>query len=172
MVDTNQKIMIKNNKNFKPRTSFAGAQNQVREFKSNQDSVRISSLGGFGDVTQNMFVYEFIPNGDTSKSQIIIVDCGVGFPEEDIFGVDMQIPDTHYLEDKKETGLFWNKLISLLDYLVPEYTKEGKSYLSIGIGCTGGRHRSVMISEKIKEHFEEKGYRSIVEHRDIYMPHS
>ena len=84
MVDTNQKIMIKNNKNFKPRTSFAGAQNQVREFKSNQDSVRISSLGGFGDVTQNMFVYEFIPNGDTSKSQIIIVDCGVGFPEEDI----------------------------------------------------------------------------------------
>ena len=108
MVDTNQKIMIKNNKNFKPRTSFAGAQNQVREFKSNQDSVRISSLGGFGDVTQNMFVYEFIPNGDTSKSQIIIVDCGVGFPEEDIFGVDMQIPDTHYLEDKKDRilGIF------------------------------------------------------------------
>ena len=100
--------MIKNKKNIKPRVNFSGAQNQVREFKSNQNSVRISSLGGFGDVTQNMFVYEFIPNGDTSKSQIIIVDCGVGFPEEDIFGVDMQIPDTHYLEDKKDRilGIF------------------------------------------------------------------
>jgi ribonuclease J len=82
--------------------------NPVREFKSNNDSVRVISLGGFGDVTQNMFVYEYIPNGDLSKSQIIIVDCGVGFPEEDIFGVDLQIPDTHYLEDKKEriAGIF------------------------------------------------------------------
>ncbi len=100
--------MIKNKKNINPRTSFTSAQNQVREFKSNQNSLRISSLGGFGDVTQNMFVYEFIPNGDVSKSEIIIVDCGVGFPEEDIFGVDMQIPDTHYLEDKKDRilGIF------------------------------------------------------------------
>ena len=88
--------------------NFTKAPNQVREFKSNLDSVRISSLGGFGDVTQNMFVYEFIPNGDISKSQIIIVDCGVGFPEEDAFGVDLQIPDTHYLEDKKDRilGIF------------------------------------------------------------------
>ena len=93
--------MIKNQK-------FTQSPNQVREFKSNLNSVRISSLGGFGDVTQNMFVYEFIPNGDASKSQIIIVDCGVGFPEEDAFGVDLQIPDTHYLEDKKDRilGIF------------------------------------------------------------------
>lgn len=92
----------------KPAPQFTGLANPVREFKSNRDSIRISSLGGFGDVTQNMFVYEYIPNGDTSKSQIIIVDCGVGFPEEDAFGVDLQIPDTHYLEDKKDRilGIF------------------------------------------------------------------
>ncbi len=92
----------------KPADQFIGLANPVREFKSNRDSVRISSLGGFGDVTQNMFAYEYIPNGDTSKSQIIIVDCGVGFPEEDAFGVDLQIPDTHYLEDKKDRilGIF------------------------------------------------------------------
>jgi len=91
-----------------PAPQFTGLANPVREFKSNRDSIRISSLGGFGDVTQNMFVYEYIPNGDTSKSQIIIVDCGVGFPEEDAFGVDLQIPDTHYLEDKKDRilGIF------------------------------------------------------------------
>jgi len=88
--------------------NFFRPQNVVREFKKNYDSFRISSLGGFGDVTQNMFVYEFIPNGDFSKSQIIIIDCGAGFPEEDTFGVDLQIPDTHYLEDKKDRilGIF------------------------------------------------------------------
>ena len=88
--------------------NFFRPQNVVREFKKKYDSFRISSLGGFGDVTQNMFAYEFIPNGDFSKSQIIIIDCGAGFPEEDIFGVDLQIPDTHYLEDKKDRilGIF------------------------------------------------------------------
>lgn len=87
---------------------FAGAKNQVRQFFNAHDSVRIASLGGFGDVTQNMFVYELIPNGDESKSQIIIVDCGVGFPEEDVFGVDLQIPDTTYLQTKKDRilGIF------------------------------------------------------------------
>ncbi|MFA5827835.1 MAG: ribonuclease J [Candidatus Shapirobacteria bacterium] len=92
----------------RPQSTFSKAQSQVREFKKNYDSVRICSLGGFGDVTSNMFVYEFIPNGDFSKSQIIIVDCGVGFPEEDTFGVDLQIPDTHYLQDKKDRilGIF------------------------------------------------------------------
>ncbi len=100
-------LKIKKNNMIKNQ-NFTKAPSQVREFKSNLDSVRISSLGGFGDVTQNMFVYEFIPNGDATKSQIIIVDCGVGFPEEDAFGVDLQIPDTHYLEDKKDRilGIF------------------------------------------------------------------
>jgi len=104
------------NKNFKPNLgpkaplnpNFAGAVNPARQFKSSLDSVRIISLGGFGDVTQNMFVYEYVPNGDLTKSQMIIVDCGVGFPEEDAFGVDLQIPDTKYLEDKKDRilGIF------------------------------------------------------------------
>ncbi len=105
-----------NNKNFsnkstpvaRPQAAFSGITNQVRQFNSPHDAVRVISLGGFGDVTQNMFVYEYIPNGDETKSQIIIVDCGVGFPEEDAFGVDLQIPDTHYLQDKKDRilGIF------------------------------------------------------------------
>jgi len=70
--------------------------------KDSSDAVRIISLGSFGQVTQNMFVYEFAPRGDFSKSKILIVDCGVGFPEEDEFGVDLQIPDTSYLDDKKD----------------------------------------------------------------------
>lgn len=68
---------------------------------SGTDALRIASLGGFGDVTQNMFVYEYAPGGDFTKSEIIIVDAGAGFPEEDNFGVDLQIPDTTYLADRK-----------------------------------------------------------------------
>ncbi|MFA6250013.1 MAG: ribonuclease J [Candidatus Shapirobacteria bacterium] len=88
--------------------NFSQPNNPVRQFNQPFDSVRVASLGSFGDVTQNMFVYEYIPNGDQSKSQIIIVDCGVGFPEEDAFGVDLQIPDTQYLKDKKDRilGIF------------------------------------------------------------------
>ncbi len=90
------------------KPNFTGIKSPVRQFNSSLDAVRIVSLGGFGDVTQNMFVYEYIPNGDETKSQIIIVDCGVGFPEEDDFGVDLQIPDTKYLESKKDRilGIF------------------------------------------------------------------
>ncbi len=89
-------------------SNFSHQQSSVRVISQPKDAVRILSLGSFGDVTQNMFVYEFAPNGDWSKSQLIIVDCGVGFPEEDAFGVDLQIPDTHYLEDKKDRilGIF------------------------------------------------------------------
>lgn len=92
----------------RPQVNFSGVKSPVRQFNSSQDSVRVISLGGFGDVTQNMFVYEYIPNGDLNKSQLVIVDCGVGFPEEDAFGVDLQIPDTKYLEDKKDRilGIF------------------------------------------------------------------
>ncbi|MFA4826939.1 MAG: ribonuclease J [Candidatus Shapirobacteria bacterium] len=105
----NQSVFgISAQKNFRPQTNFSGVKNPVREFHSAHSSVRICSLGGWGDVTQNMFVYEFIPNGDISKSEIIIVDAGVGFPEEDTFGVDLQIPDTRYLADKKDRilGIF------------------------------------------------------------------
>ncbi len=86
----------KNNQSLPKNFSALNYQN------ASADKVRICALGGFGGVTQNMFAYEFAPKGDFSQSQIIIVDCGVGFPEEDAFGVDLQIPDTQYLADKKD----------------------------------------------------------------------
>lgn len=59
------------------------------------DSLKIISLGGFGNVTKNMFVYE-------TPKDILIVDCGVGFPEEEMMGVDLVIPDISYLKNKKQ----------------------------------------------------------------------
>jgi UPF0042 nucleotide-binding protein len=66
-----------------------------------------------------------------------------------------------------ETGIFLGHLRGFLDYLVPQYEKEGKSYVTIAIGCTGGRHRSVFITNAIAEHFEVCGGRVKVTHRDV-----
>src|SRR3989344_9548324 len=65
------------------------------------DHIRIIPLGGIGNVTKNMFVYEYRRDKNTI-SDIIIVDCGIGFPDEAMFGVDLVIPDITYLRDKKD----------------------------------------------------------------------
>ena len=65
------------------------------------------------------------------------------------------------------TQQFMEKLSGLVDFLVPNYIKEGKSQLIIAIGCTGGMHRSVFVANKILEGLKIKGYKVNVEHRDI-----
>jgi UPF0042 nucleotide-binding protein len=55
----------------------------------------------------------------------------------------------------------------LLDVIVPGYVDEGKSYLTIGVGCTGGRHRSVVVSDALAAYFTKKGFAATVEHRDV-----
>ena len=72
-----------------------------------------------------------------------------------------------YLESFEETEKFIRKQFSLMNYLIPLYIKEGKGRLHIGIGCTGGRHRSVYIAERLNKYLSKKGYKSRVHHRDI-----
>ncbi len=71
-----------------------------------------------------------------------------------------------YLMGKHETQIFLKKYLDLLDYLIPLYKKEGKSYLTLGIGCTGGRHRSVAIARAVFDHIKQK-YLAAIMHRDI-----
>jgi len=66
-----------------------------------------------------------------------------------------------------ETKIFLDKYISLLDYLIPLYKRENKAYLTIAVGCTGGRHRSVAIARSIFEHLNKKGLTPGIIHRDI-----
>lgn len=72
-----------------------------------------------------------------------------------------------YVLKWQETNDFINKLTDMLDFLIPNYVKEGKSYLVIGIGCTGGRHRSVVIAEALHKILVDKGHRVVIDHRDI-----
>ena len=67
---------------------------------SGKDSIRIIPLGGIGNVTKNMYVYEYCYDGKVRD--ILLVDCGVGFPEPEMYGVDLVIPDVRYLEAKRD----------------------------------------------------------------------
>jgi UPF0042 nucleotide-binding protein len=72
-----------------------------------------------------------------------------------------------YMNAHETTGEFLKHLTNLVDFLLPQYEKEGKSYVTISIGCTGGRHRSVMISNALATHVESLKYRVKVSHRDV-----
>jgi len=71
-----------------------------------------------------------------------------------------------YIEKDRETGAFLGRLVDFLDYLLPLYEREHKSYLSIGIGCTGGKHRSVYVAEQLARVLKERGIPVRVSHRD------
>lgn len=80
-------------------------------------------------------------------------------------GTDRDVAD--YVLGFQDTAEFLERTDDLIGFLVPRYEAEGKSYLSIGIGCTGGHHRSVAIAEELARRMERRGIRATVRHRDI-----
>ena len=80
-------------------------------------------------------------------------------------GLDKPVQD--YISSFKETQEFATKFTSLVKYLIPKYIKEGKSYLTIAMGCTGGRHRSVFMAHELAKRLNEAGLTASEFHRDI-----
>ena len=72
-----------------------------------------------------------------------------------------------YVMGFPQTGEFLEKATEMLEFLLPHYIKEGKSYLTVAFGCTGGQHRSVAIAEEMKRRLEGAGYRAKAGHRDM-----
>jgi UPF0042 nucleotide-binding protein len=72
-----------------------------------------------------------------------------------------------YIRSFPQTGEFIGRISDLLIYLIPHYAREGKSYLTISIGCTGGQHRSVMIAEAVEKNLSAAGCKTALVHRDI-----
>lgn len=72
-----------------------------------------------------------------------------------------------YVLSNDNARMFLKKYLDLLDYLIPLYEKEGKAYLTIAVGCTGGKHRSVAIAESVFKHIEKPGRKILITHRDI-----
>ena len=79
-------------------------------------------------------------------------------------GLDPEVVD--YLSQRPEYEDFYKRLYGFIDYLVPQYRKEMKSYLTIGIGCTGGKHRSVAIAQRLGEDLARQGFSVEIVHRD------
>ena len=125
----------------------------------------------------------------TEKMRISVLSFGFkyGVPLEADLIVDVRfIPNPYFIPELKkldgknesvrrfvtkwtETREFLEKYFALIDYLLPLYEREGKSYLTIAVGCTGGRHRSVTVAEKIFEHLKEEKRELTLKHRDIEL---
>jgi RNase adapter protein RapZ len=80
-------------------------------------------------------------------------------------GTDARVRD--YVQGQDQYQLFMQRLEALLEVVVPGYVAEGKSYLTCAIGCTGGHHRSVVVSEELGRYFTERGIPVTVAHRDL-----
>jgi len=134
---------------------------------------------------------KMLPHGKVGRLAVTFMTFGFkhGSPRDADLAFDVRfLPNPHYEADLRElTGLdaevvqyvessdgigeFYERLTPLLDYLLPAYENEGKSHLMVGIGCTGGRHRSVVIAEHLARIYEERGdYLIDVVHRDVDKP--
>ncbi|HYL84842.1 MAG TPA: RNase adapter RapZ [Candidatus Angelobacter sp.] len=133
------------------------------------------------------FVTTRFKNPDTRPMLVSVVSFGYryGVPSDADLVFDVRfLPNPHfvprlrpytgkdpkvrkYIHSFPQTGEFLRRIESLLAYLIPHYIREGKSYLTIAFGCTGGKHRSVMMSEWLKRALEKRGYSTKVAHRDI-----
>ena len=80
-------------------------------------------------------------------------------------GKEKEVRD--FIMQKSASNEFLEKIISLLEFAVDLYIKEGKEEITVALGCTGGQHRSVAFAEILAEHFEKKGFTCLIFHRDM-----
>src|SRR5712692_372814 len=133
------------------------------------------------------FVTQRFKNPDKRPMLVSVVSFGYryGVPSDADLVLDVRfLPNPHFVprlrpftgQDPKvrkyirsfpQTGEFLRRIEGLLTYLIPHYIREGKSYLTIAFGCTGGKHRSVMLAEAVKKSLAKRGYSAKVVHRDI-----
>jgi UPF0042 nucleotide-binding protein len=129
----------------------------------------------------------FVGQSEESKIQIYVTSFGYryGLPSDSDLVFDVRfLPNPNYISRFKhltgrnpavvryirsfpQTVEFINHISELLIYLLPHYIREGKSYLTIAFGCTGGHHRSVMIADAIRNNLQKAGFKVKVTHRDI-----
>ena len=129
----------------------------------------------------------YLAPGKAKKLLINLISFGYRYglpPDADIVMDVRFLPNPYFVSDLKEhngnekaveeyvmrwddTGQFLSNLFDMMTFLTPLYEKEGKSYLNIGIGCTGGKHRSVVILNQLAKYFSGRNYTINMSHRDI-----
>ena len=138
--------------NYKLRAEI----NNILELGSSQMQVSIVSFGFKNGILLDadyVFDVRFIPNPYYIKDLM---------PQS---GKDSAVKD--YVFSFDDAKVFMNKIEDLIKFVVPRYIKEGRLQLTVGIGCTGGRHRSVALSEELKNRLSDEDIKIVVDHRDL-----
>ena len=120
-------------------------------------NIHIQSFGykyGIPTDSDLMFDVRFIPNPYYIEKL------------KELNGFDEEVKE--YVLSQKESGKFYSKLLPLLEFLIPQYIKEGKKHLTISIGCSGGQHRSVTVVNKLAEDLKNS---KVLKHINIYVSH-
>jgi len=167
--------------------SIRAERSLLEDIKEGSDKVVDTSDMGAHEL-RSLLLSEFAPTQDKNQGLIVTVNSfgfkyGLPLDADLVFDVRFLV-NPHYVDDLRpydgrnqiieeyvmrdpDSGLFLGKLYDLMDWSVPRYIAEGKAYLTVAIGCTGGRHRSVVVSEKLGDHLRGLGYRVLVQHRDV-----
>lgn len=138
--------------NYKLRAEI----NNILELGSSQMQVSIVSFGFKNGILLDadyVFDVRFIPNPYYIKDLM---------PQS---GKDSAVKD--YVFSFDDAKVFMDKIEDLIKFVVPRYIKEGRLQLTVGIGCTGGRHRSVALSEELKNRLSDEDIKIVVDHRDL-----
>jgi UPF0042 nucleotide-binding protein len=129
----------------------------------------------------------FTDSGPQSGLQVSLISFGYkyGAPRDADLVIDCRfLPNPHWVDElrplpgtdervrtyvrgQQTYREFMRRLRSLLGFMVPGFVAEGKSYLTVAVGCTGGRHRSVVVTEDLARFFQDKGLPATLDHRDL-----
>jgi len=158
----------------------------LRDLKGMATRVMDTSSANVHDLKRMVSrLYAVSPEQDAFHVMVLSFGFKYGVPPEADIVMDVRfLPNPFFVEGLRDldgrrdevirfvlrddqSQVFLDKFSALLTDLLPRYRAEGKSYLTIAIGCTGGRHRSVVMAEKLTARLVEKGYRAHLSHRDV-----
>jgi UPF0042 nucleotide-binding protein len=167
-------------------TSIASERKQLAPIRAMADLIINTSKFTVHELRE--FIGErFRGNSEESKIMVYVTSFGYrhGVPPDSDLVFDVRfLPNPNYIPRFKhlsgrhpsvaryirsfpQTVEFIERISQLLVYLIPHYIREGKSYLTIAFGCTGGHHRSVMIADQIRKNLAQAGFKAKVSHRDV-----
>lgn len=157
----------------------------MKAFRDRADLIIDTSSLTSRDLRQKMAAYFGGDTGDEMKTTVVSFGYKYGLPLDADIVLDVRfLPNPHWIEDLRPfdgreepirdyvlghdaTDVFLERTRDLLAVLLPGYQEEGRRFLTLAVGCTGGRHRSVVLSEELARYIEDKGFAVNVTHRDV-----
>jgi UPF0042 nucleotide-binding protein len=164
------------------------AERKLLEPLRERADVVMDTTGSTGATLRRRIAEEMLDSGEDGRMAITLQTFGFknGPPREADLTLDVRfLPNPHYVDELRpmtgldpkvveyvesgtQAGEFYGRLMPLLDFLIPAYVAEGKSHLTIAIGCTGGRHRSLTVADRIARRLGGRNDVAVrIKHRDV-----